>query len=179
MKTDVKAVFGIAIGLAGVVYGVYSQHKMNKIAAKLNIAIEELSEKTPVEVSEEVVAVATEKAIDREVCIVAHKAALACSAEMASTVRKEVRQTIDVEFVKLSEQVSDEIANQVANIDKEALSNKVTRKAEQKILDKFDGSLDDVLDKFNGELKNVSKIYSSIADAMSKRDESKANYFKF
>ena len=39
------------------------------------------------------------------------------------------------------------------------------------MLEKFDGSLDDVLDKFNSDLSNVSKIYQSIADKMSGNDK--------
>ena len=134
MRYDNKNTIGVLLGIAGIAYGVYSQSKMNKLAKKLNQTIDDLGDKTSIEVSKDSVDAAIDQAVEREVSIVAHKAAIATSVEISSSIRKEVKQTVDSEFSNLSSKVSDEISTQVANIDKDALTSKVTKKAEQKIL---------------------------------------------
>ena len=47
----------------------------------------------------------------------------------------------------------------------------------EKILEKFDGNLDDILENFNNSLSNVQKIYNSIAKSVIK-DDSKEMTFK-
>ena len=51
------------------------------------------------------------------------------------------------------------------------LTESARDKAEEKILSKFDGNLEDLLAKFNDNLSNIQKIYGGIADAIAKGKE--------
>ena len=63
-------------------------------------------------------------------------------------------------------------------IDMAEMKRSAREKAEAKILEKFDGNLEDLLAKFNENLSNIQKIYGGIADAISKGKE-KDNGIKF
>jgi hypothetical protein len=171
--------FGIAVGIVGLAYGLYSQYKMTKVAYKLDLSIDKLAtDYEVVDIPQNIVDTAMKQAVEQEVSAIAHKAALSASVEITANIRKEVKQEVANRFEDISEQVSNEISVQVSHIDTSALSAKVTKKAEERILEKFDGQLDGVLDNYNKELKNVGRIYSSIAEVMTKHDEPKALYFK-
>ena len=58
----------------------------------------------------------------------------------------------------------------VLKISAKDLADDIREEAKQKVVEKFDGSLDDLLEKFNNDLSNVSKIYESIAKKISGGD---------
>lgn len=169
-------IIGVAIGLCGLAYGLYTQVKMEKIAGKLDKTVNELAANTEVTIEESILVKAAEKAVNREVSVLAHKAAISTVCTISSDMRKIVQEAVEQEYSNISKSVSDKLADQVSNIDIDVLRTKVTNKAQDKILEKFDGSLDGVLDNFNRELRNVSKIYSSIAGTMAPAQKEEPKY---
>lgn len=176
MKNNSATLIGLAVGAVGLAFGLYSQYQMHKVSKKLDVAIDDLDLKTSVDISKDIVDAATKQAVDREVSTVAHKAALAVSVEVTSELRKEVRDAVNAKFDDLSAKVTEEISAQVANIDKDAMTNRISKRAEQKVVDKFEHSLDGVLENYNHELKNVGRIYQSIAETM--RRDDRPSYLK-
>lgn len=67
--------------------------------------------------------------------------------------------------------VGDKVSEEVSKIDISELKKSARDKAEEKILNKFDGNLEDLLEKFNDNLGNIQKIYGGIADAISKGND--------
>lgn len=178
MNSNNKNMIGVIVGVAGVLYGLYSQSKMNKIATRLNMAVNDLALESSIDIPRSIIKAATDQAIAREVSAIASQAALTVSKEITANINKEVKQSIDNQFDDLSEQVSNALSEQVSKIDTEALSNKITKKAEQKVLEKFDGVLDDVVGNFNKELKNVGKVYYSFTEALGRGEALKNTYFR-
>ena len=157
-----KNLIGIGVGLAGLVYGLYSQSKMDRVARKLNVAIDDLADNLDIEVPKGVVKAATEQAINKEVSKVAHEAIMDIADDINVDIRKQVKDAVNVRFDNLSEKVANELSIQVAKIDTDALSAKVVKKAEEKILAKFDTVLDGSVTDFNKKLSVADQMYASM-----------------
>ena len=99
---------------------------------------------------------------------------------MTSTVRndihKEVKTSVDAAYSHVRSSVTDEVARQVANMDMNKLREEVKNRAKELVVEKFDANLNGLLEEFNGSLSNVSKIYSSIADSMTKKKDSEMTF---
>lgn len=169
---------GIIIGIAGAAYGIYTSIKMNKLSeqvekvcAKIDKTIDEVVDDVEIDIPVALVEKAVEKAVDREVSKQTEHAASVAVREVKSDISKQVRTAVEEEYTDISKRVSDEITKQVEDIDIRLLKKEVRVKAEQKILDKFEGELDDLTDKYNNELRSVSKIYKSIEEAMRPRED--------
>ena len=165
MKNSTNLI-GVAIGIAGVMYGLYSQSKMNKVASKLNVAISDLDMNATIDVPKHVIKTATDQAVTREVSALAKQAASDISDEITTNMKAEVTKAISTKFNDISENVSAELANQVSKINPEELSNKVIKRAEKIVVDKMDGALDGLIAEFNKDLKNVGKTYGSMSRVM-------------
>ena len=159
-------ILGIIAGIGGLAYSWYQGQKISGTAKKLDLSLEDISKKTPVEIQRSIVDCAVEKAIDREVRLIVSDIARTVRNDVHNEIASEVRKEVDKQYKSLSEEVSDRISDQVANIDEYALKESVTKQAEKKILKKFDGALDGVLGDFNRKLGTVSKIYESIEDTL-------------
>ncbi len=175
---DGTGALGIVIGIIGIGYGIYQAYKTGETAKKLDMTIEDLAKKTPVDIQQSVVDRATERAIEREVRIAVNETAKAVRSDAQDEIKREVGKAVEAVYEDLSKDVVDRISDQVANIDEYALKEKVTKEAEKKILKKFDGALDGVLGDFNRQLGNVNKIYENIADTLKgrKSDDSDNGY---
>ena len=163
---------GIVTGLIAIAYTFYVQMKMEKTCALIDTAVDNLSDDISVDISEEIINKAVTRAMDREV----HKAVKSASEEAIALIRKDiqrdVKSSVEGSYTDVRASVSKEVAKQVADIDIKRLKDDATEKAKELIVEKFDGKLDSLLEEFNQNLSNVSKIYNSIADSMTKKRES-------
>jgi hypothetical protein len=91
------------------------------------------------------------------------------TAELRTEIKNKVRIAVSDAFASVKGSVSDETKRQVAKLDISELRTEVKEEAKEKILAKFDGDLDDILTEFNQNLANVQKIYTSIAENISKK----------
>jgi len=71
----------------------------------------------------------------------------------------------------IREKAADEIARQVENIDIEKLKKRVCDKAEEHIIEKFDGCLDASVKKFQSNLDNTAKILNKISRATIEKEK--------
>ena len=81
---------------------------------------------------------------------------------------KQVSDAIEQEYSSIKDVVLNNISEEAAKIDVRRVRYDVEKAAKEKALEKFDDNLDDILENFNDQLKNTSKIYTSIADSMTK-----------
>lgn len=163
--------------LAGCVVGVsifgiwYSYHTKASIEKML---VKKIGGGIVLDVPENVLNDAINIAVDREVGKAINKVSL----EIGANARKDMQTIIMAEVnwahTQIVNEVSNEVAKQVANIDTRKLSEEVRTKAKQMVIDKFDNNLDSLLTDFNDKLSNVAKIYESIAETMTKRKDSEA-----
>ena len=176
-KSNIFGIVGIGVGAACIGYSTYIPRKMNKLCNLLDTSVANIADKTEVDVSPAIVNRAVECSVDLAV----GKAIKAATAELVSDIKfdmkKEVKTAVSSEYEIIKKGVVDEVSKQVAIIDMSKLKSEVREAAKEKVLEKFDGNLQDLLDDFNTNLQSVSKIYSSIADTLGKR-ESKETVLK-
>lgn len=163
---DNLGVIGIIVGVIGIAYAAWQSKKTEEVSKKLDISLSDLEKSTPVEVKQSVVDEAVRRAVDREVKSAVVESSILVRNDIHSEIEKSVRKEVDSSVKAIKESVAEKISDQVAQIDEYALKETVTKQAEKKILQKFDGCLDGVLGDFNHQLNNVNKIYSSIADTL-------------
>lgn len=157
---------GIIIGLAGVGYSVWQTKNLDKTTRKLDMTLDEINTKNPVDIQESVVNKAIERAVDREVRLTVTETARRVREDIHAEISKEIKKAIEAEYKKIANEVSEKISEQVAAIDEYALKERVQQKAEDKVMKKLDGCLDGALGMFNNQLGNVNKIYQNIANTI-------------
>ena len=165
---NMVGLFGAAIGLIGVGYALGTHSKMAKISEKLDISIEDLAGKIPVDIPESMIERATEKAIAYEVKQAVNKTTDVVLKEVKHDIHKQVSDAVESEYSDIKSIVLEEVTNEAAKIDVKRVRADVEKAAKEAVLEKLDDNMDDILENFNDQLKNTSRIYSSIADTMGK-----------
>lgn len=167
-------------GSVAVVCGVtaYIGRKLNKLAKKVGMSIDDLAKAEATDIRQEMIERSIEKAAGREVRKYAQEASDEALRGIKAEVKRQVKTAMDESFDELKSTVEEEIVKQASAIDHQALKKDVTEKAKAKILEKFDGNLDDILKDFSDNLDRVKKIYTSISDTLSERDSGKEIRFK-
>ena len=159
---------GIGLGLVGIGYAIGTHSKMSKISDNLERSIEDLASQVPVDIPNDMIERAVEKAVAYEVKQAVYKVTDKVKHDVAFDMHKQVSDTIEQEYSNIKEVVLKELTDEAAKIDAKRVRYDVEKAAKEKALEKFDDNLDDILENFNDQLKNTSKIYTSIADSMTK-----------
>lgn len=157
---------GAAFGLLGIGYAMGTHAKLAQISEKLDCSIEELANKAQVDIPDEMIKRAVEKAVAYEVKEAAKKATDATIVAVKRDIHKQVSDAVESEYSNIKETVLEELVAEAAKIDAKRVRADVERAARERALEKFDDNLDDILQKHNSELENVTKIYKAIADAV-------------
>ena len=138
--------------------------KINKLSSMIDVAVDDLSSKTQVNISDAVLDLAVQKAVDREVGYISNR----ITRDLNLEIRTQVKHTVNASSSDIKKSVSAEIASQVKSIDISDMEREVVNKAKDAVAEKFDRKLDSLLDDFNDNLNNVRKIYSSIEKSIAK-----------
>lgn len=157
----------IIVGVVGVGWSIYQTTKLKETSNKIDMTLDEINKNAPVDIQEAVVNKAIERAVEREVRLSVVDTARRVREDIYEQIRNEVRKEVENQYNKIADEVSEKISEQVAQIDEYALKDRVTKKAEEKVMKKLDGCLDGALGMFNNQLGNVNKIYQNIADTIS------------
>lgn len=158
--------FGILGGLGIIGFLGYQAYKLYKVTKKLDTTIDDLAKKESVEIQQDIVTKAVNDAVDRKVCLAVSDMSSRVGDKIRQDMDNEIRKDVKAHYDELKAQVSDKIAEDVASIDIDSLRKTVTNKAEKRIMDKFDGSLDGITEKLNRNLNNVLGIYGGIANTI-------------
>jgi hypothetical protein len=164
MTKEFKIFLGVLLAVGGAGYFGYLHNRINKIEDMITVAVDDLSETVEVNISDEMLETAMQKAVDREVKYIANGVKNEISAELRSGVKKSVHSSAD--DIKAS--VKTEIERQVNNIDISDMEREIVNQAKAAVADKFDRKLDNLLEEYNENLQNVKKIYGSIAKSITK-----------
>lgn len=164
MTNESKRIIGVLTVIGGICYVGYLHSKINKLLSMIDVAVDDLSSKTQVNISDAVLDLAVQKAVDREVGYISNR----ITRDLNLEIRTQVKHTVNASSSDIKNSVSAEIANQVKNIDISDMEREVVNKAKDAVAEKFDRKLDSLLDDFNDNLNNVRKIYSSIEKSIAK-----------
>lgn len=171
MWNKVVMAFGAAFGtalLAALGVDIYEHHKVTK---KIGIAAGELKAAAVKDIQQGIVEQAVKEAAEENVAGYIRTVKNDVMAEARDQISAEVKQAVKAAEAVTAKEVLDKISAEAERIDMTELKKSARDKAEAKILEKFDGNLEDLLSKFNDNLSNVQKIYGGIADAISKTNE--------
>lgn len=164
----IVGLIGIAAGLIGIGYAMGTHSKMAKISENLDRSIEELAGQVPVDIPKDMIERATEKAVAHEVKQAVSKTTDRIIVDVKRDIHKQVSDAVESEYSNIKGTVLEELTAEAAKIDAKRVRADVEKAAKDRALEKFDDNLDDILANFNDQLKNTSKIYTSIADSMTR-----------
>lgn len=171
MKNNELNYVGIIFGIAGIGYALYTSYKMNKLCEKIDTTVDNISKDICVDIPDAIIKRSVDKAVDDEVAYQVEQTTIKAVKEIKMDIHDQVKTAVEAEHADIRKEVSDKVAQEVANIDMDALKRDVTVKAKRMIVEKFDGSLDGLLGDFNQNLNNMTKIYKSIANSITGSNE--------
>lgn len=163
---NLVGLLGVTFGLVGIGYAMGTHSKMARISEKLDCSIEDLANKTPVDIPDDMIERAVEKAVAYEVKQAVNKTTDRVIVDVKRDIHKQVSDAVESEYSNIKETVLEELVTEAAKIDVKRVRSDVEKAAKEIALEKFDDNLDDILEKHNSELENVTKIYKAIADAV-------------
>lgn len=173
----VKGLIGVGtlvLSALGIV-DIFERRETNK---KIGMSMKELKESSVKDIQHNVVERAVKSAADDRVSDYMRQVKNEVLSDAKQRLSDETRRAVLSASEQIQKEVADRISTEASLIDMTALKKSARDKAEEKILDKFDGNLEDLLEKFNDNLSNIQKIYGGIADAITKTKE-QGNGIKF
>lgn len=169
----VLGVGGVVVGLIGIGYALGARKKLNDICDRIDQSLDNLSDNMAVDIPQSMIDRAVEKAVDREVERQVGKAADRAVKEVTSDIRSEIKKSVNSSYSDVKTSVTDELKRQVGRVDIAEVKRDVINEAKDTAAKQFQDSLDDILEKFNNDLNNISLIYKSIANAITKDGSNK------
>lgn len=169
---------GIILGSIGIGYAFGTHNKMAKVSKTLDCSIDDLAKNTNVDIPEAMVKRAVERAVETEAERAVTRATHMAVQEIKTDIHKQVTAAVEKEYDRIKDSVLREITDEASKINIDRVRTEVENEAKRKALEKFDVSLDGILTNFNDNLKNTSKIYSSIANSITKQNDGKEFVFK-
>ena len=165
-NSDVYAVVGVLFGLAATAYAAWQTRKMEKLAKKMNRAVDMIDSSTEVELSEELVNTAVQNAVDREARSAVTKSTDEAMRTVKEELNKEIHKAVYQYYDEIKPEIRSKIDEKIGDIDISEARREVIAKAKERVSEKFEQDLDGLLNKHNDNLDKVTKIYSSISDLM-------------
>lgn len=158
---------GIALACGSIIWGLYSNLKMNRVANNLRMSVDELADGVDAsKISESMMASAIDKAISREMGPRIEKVAEKCTKTITNDINQQVTKYVNEVHDDVHDEVKQAFMRKVNDVDISKIRDEVIREAKDKAAQKFDNDLDGVLASYNEELGKVSRIYGSIADTL-------------
>ena len=139
IKFNEVGIFGIVVGVVGAAYGIWQEKKRSDISKKLDVSLEELEKKTPVDIREDIVNKATMNAVDRVVSAAVQQAVEKVSDQIRSDADSMIRKDVDRVYADLKDGMQERVNEEIDAIDYDEMRSSVRRKAEQKVFDEFCG----------------------------------------
>jgi len=169
IKFEDVGIMGIIVGIIGAGYGIYQAKKSGDIAKKLDLSLEELEKKTPVEVSQNAVNKAMENAVNRQVKEIVTETAEEVRNDIKKDIKKKVSKEVEENLETIKDGVEDKIDEIINNIDEEKFVNELKADAKKAMIAKYNSSLDGVLSDFKDRFKDLNGIWNYVASCASPR----------
>lgn len=164
IRLNGTGLFGIIAGVAGVAYAIYRDIRMSETSKKLDMAIDNVSASSNVDIEKALVDKAIERAVDREVKRAINDTARLVREDIQTDIRREVKREVDKQYKAISDEVADRISEIASDIDEVSFKDKVARMAEKKIEQKADSILNAAASKLISNIGNQVKITSDVSD---------------
>lgn len=169
-KYEGFGVFGIFLGLCGLGYSAWQTKKLTEAAKKIDLSLEEVAKKTPVEVEQSLVSKAVDIAVNREVNARAKTAAADVEQDMYNEIKKQVHHEVNAITSEIKDRVAKEAEDQLDHIDKDMIVKEATRKVTEEL--KIEGrkelshQLNGVINDLSSNLSAYKQVYDSVKGAL-------------
>lgn len=151
IKFNEVGIIGLVVGVIGTAYGIWRDKKGNEVSKKLNRTIDELDKRTVVEVREDIITAATNRAVERQVASAVKKAIDNVSKQIRDDCGSMIRKDVDRVYSDLKESVQERVSEEIAALDYDELREEIQRKAEHKVFEEI------------RDVMNVGKIFGNAA----------------
>lgn len=166
ISESVVGCLGVAFGFMCLGYALSKRKQMENICNKIDISLDDISEKTNIDIPKDVINKAVDRAINREV----EKAIITVKENVVSKVEKDIlsaaENAVNDAYPDTSVAVKNKVNALINGMDIYSLRTEVRDKAKAEVISNLENNLDDILEDYKNSLSNVRKIYSSIADSM-------------
>lgn len=166
---DGTSVLGFVFGLAGIAFGIWQAKKADDIAKKIDAFIEDIDEKTPVEVKEEIVNKAIEKAVAREVKSAVSRTADRIHDDSMKEIKTQVGEAVENEKDAVKERVKTRVKDIVNSIDQEEFEADMKKEAKKIMIEKFNKTLNSLTGEFKGRLGDLFDWTKALGDVARSR----------
>lgn len=172
----IVGVVGTIVGLTGIGYAIGTHTKLSRVSEKLDQAIDDLADRTEIDISESIINQAVKEAVANAADKAVKKATDDATKELKHDIHHRVSEAIKDEYDTLNKDVLKKITEESSKIDVNRVRRTIEDAAKKAALEKFDDNLDDILERFNENLNNTSKIYNSISQTLTKSPNSGKEY---
>lgn len=150
--TLIGAIGGV-LGLMGLGYGVAMHTKLAKVGKRLDKSINDLANNMDIDIPDEIVNTAIEKAVAVETKKAVDKATSEALSELKRDIRTNVSEAVNKEYESIKDTVLAKVTEEAGKID--------VARVQQ-------ACMDSILTKYNKDMDNVSKFCSTLASAAAK-----------
>ena len=136
-----------------------NEKDVKKAKGNIEKAVKDLAEVTPVEIKEDIVRRAIDKAVDAEVSRAVYKTAQEVRGDMDREINSQVRSEIIAQRDKVIDNVDRKLVEEVDRISRDDIVNDVQRKITNMVIDRMERDLTDIRDQYARKLdKNVEEV---------------------
>lgn len=174
---------GILMGLAGVGYSIYKSRKFDEASKKIDVSVEDIVKKTPVDIQQSIIDKAVEIAVDRAVTAKANATVADIKRDIHSEIEKQVRQEVGGTVETIKERVSKEMNDQIDHIDKDTMLKEVARKVSDEL--KIEGrkelnhQLTGIVNDLSDNLASYKRVYDGVVGALAPRQNDSGKQLSF
>lgn len=162
----VAAIGGLCVAIPSIVLSKKVKELTEELDSLKKSVVNDLSGKIDIDVPNEYIEAAVNKAVERETKDRIRLLTLDTTADIKKDIHKQVSKAVEDAYSDVRGEVKRELLNQVGDVSVDRIRREVIDEAKEKAAKQFDKDLETVLEKHNRELDKVTEIYSSIAKSM-------------
>lgn len=166
---DLDKVFSIAclgISVTSLVMSIKTIAKLNGFSKKIGMSIDDLTMKTHIDISDELVRKFTEKAVDKAAANAAKTVSEELRLDMYDILSTKVSDAVSNQYDNVKDEVTKELRKKVSNISVSALKAQIIDEASKNIVEKLENQMDDIIAAQTDKLESMSKAYKEMGKFM-------------
>ena len=162
---DNMGIFGIVIGLAGILFAGWQAKKTDDICKKLGTSMDEVEKNTNIDIQDSIVHKAVEKVAEREAKGAVVDAVNKVRDDINSTISTKVTTAVNENLDAIESAVEAKAQELVGDIDKVAFQKKITDQGAKILSGEFSGSLNGMLADAKSKISYMTNTISGLAEA--------------
>lgn len=161
---DGLGAFGIVTGILSLGYAAWQSYKLNKIANKMDMTLEEVDKKSKIDIEQELIDTVVERAVQRKVDKATVDTISAVKSDMHQTISSKVQKEVDNQYKTLSEEVAEQISKNVTAISESKLVDQVLPRVERKLTEKGEVMISRVENTMQSQLGKSLNFINTTTD---------------